>query len=65
MDGFGKVARLLQVRLRRLAPYHVGIGRVSESAGNRSLHAAAEMEEALFRSPTREEGLIAGIDVTE
>ena len=55
VDRVREALRLMQVRLARLPPQQVGIGRVGQAAGDRVLHAqpGPDAEEAFRRSARR------------
>ena len=63
MDRLGELARLLEVRRRRLAPDQVGVRRVGEPARDRRLDARADAVEALRRALAGEERAVALVDV--
>jgi hypothetical protein len=63
VDGFGELARELQVRLAGLAPHQVGVGRVGQAAADRLLDARLRLVEAFDRALAGDEGLVVGVDV--
>src|SRR5438270_10836798 len=64
MDSFGKAPGLINVRLRCLAPDHVGVGSIAKPARNGRIKAASETEEAIIGAFTGEELKVADIAVT-
>src|ERR671919_569965 len=63
VDRGGELARLAEVRGRRLAPNEVGVGRVREAPGDGGLEPARNAEEALGRPLARDEGAVALVDI--
>src|SRR5215469_18582679 len=63
IDCLGKPSRLVEIGFGSLAPDQVGIGGIGNRAGNRGLNAAANAEKSLHGASSREEWVVARIDI--
>ena len=63
MDGLGELRRLVEVGRRRLAPDEIGVRRICERSRDRRLDPGLDVEEAFGRALSREECVVALVDV--
>ncbi|MNQ84659.1 hypothetical protein D3C85_997940 [compost metagenome] len=63
LDGFGELARLVQIRLGGFTPHHVGVRGVGQAAGDGLLDTGLHLVEALGGTLTGQEAGIVGIGV--